>query len=152
MRHLTQHEQALVPEGFRAELDLDMVRLIPRAHNIFARGKILVRGYYIYWPETPADFTRHDILLQSVLIHELCHVWQYKTGRLTAFRYLVNPANWRYSYVFDPAKSFDDYPIEKQADLLQDWYLMNKGAKPCRYTGEPPTLAQINAVVPFKTD
>ena len=149
MRHLTSYEKAIVPQGFRSAVNLDQVKLISRAHNIFARNKILVRGYDIYWPDTPADFTRHDLLLQSVLIHELCHVWQYQTGRLTALRYLINPANWIYSYAFDPAKAFDDYPIEKQADLLQDWFLMNAGAKPCRFNGAPPKLAHINAVVPF---
>lgn len=130
-------------------MDLTQVRLRSRPHNPFARNKILVRGYDIYWPDTPADFTRYDLLMQSVLIHELCHVWQYKTGRLTALRYLINPANWIYSYTFDAAKTFEDYPIEKQADLLQDWFLMNAGAEPCRYKGIPPTLAEINETVPF---
>jgi len=152
IRTLTEHELAIIPAGLRAVMDIDKVRLILRAHNIFARHKILVRGYDIYWPEAPTDFTRLDPLLQSVLIHELCHVWQYQTGRLTALRYLMNPFNWRYNYTFDPDKSFDDYPIEKQADLLQDWFLMNKGARPCRYVGDAPTLEQMNAVIPFQVD
>jgi len=148
-RGLTLREQSFIPASLCEAVGVDKVRLISRAHNVFARNKILVRGYDIYWPDTPADFTRHDLLLQSVLIHELCHVWQYKTGRLTAFRYLINPLNWYYGYAYDTAKKFDDYPIEKQADLLQDWYLMNRGVKPCRYAGDPPTLNEINTVVPF---
>lgn len=150
MRRLRPSEIDLFPPGFQSAINMERVILIPRAHNPFALNKILVRGYRIYWPDVPHNFAGQPLIRQAVLMHELCHVWQYATGRLTALRYLMRPVNWRYRYSFHPDKSFDDYPIEKQADLLQDWYLMNRGAQPMNFSGRPPTLEQINAVVPFQ--
>jgi len=154
MRGLTPEEIALFPKDFKAHIDIARLRLIGRAHNPLARGKILVRGYDIYWKDYPSDFAQEPLSIQSLLMHELCHVWQYATKRLTAWTYLTQPKNWIYGYAFDPNKSFDDYAIETQADLLQDWYYMNHGTPPRRYSrdGIAPNLAQINVVVPFKWD
>ena len=130
------------------------LRLINRTHNPFAAGKILVRGYNIYWKNYPEDFTQQSLKVQALLMHELCHVWQYASGRLTAWRYLSRPRNWAYGYVFDPDKDFDDYPTERQADLLQDWFVMNKGGAPLRRlkNSPAPSLKQMNAAVPFIWD
>jgi len=153
-RGLTSGEMALFPNGFITHLDMDRLRLINRTHNPFTSGKIVARGYDLYWKDYPADFTRQPLSERALLMHELCHVWQYKEGRLTAWSYLTRPKNWAYGYEFDPHKNFGDYAIEKQADLLQDWYNMNHGTVPHRRRqGSPvPSLAQINAVVPFKWD
>jgi len=153
-RSLTPDEMALLPRGFTSHIDIARVRFIDRPHNLFAYGKILVRGYDLYWKNFPADFTRASLSKRAILMHELCHVWQYATGRLSALSYLTQPKNWVYGYHYEPRNSFDDYPIERQADLLQDWYAMNLGALPSRYDrqSQVPTLSQINAVVPFIWD
>ena len=152
MRGLSPDEIALMPAHFISQIDVSRVRLIGRTHNPFAIGKIVARGYDLYWKNYPQDFTQEPLLACSLLVHELCHVWQYATGRLTALSYLTQPKNWIYGYEFDPHKTFIDYDIEKQADLLQDWYHMNHGGRPSRYhqTSSPPSLTQINAVVPFE--
>jgi len=151
-RGLSPDEIALLPSGFITHIDIVRLRLIGRTHNPFAQGKIVARGYDLYWRDYPEDFTRLALSARGVLVHELCHVWQYATGRLSAWRYLTRPKNWIYGYEFDPRKAFDDYPIEKQADLLQDWYVMNHGAPPQRHhnNSAPPSLTQINTVVPFE--
>ena len=150
-RHLSATEIARLPAGFTQSFDINAVQLIDRAHNPFAKNKIVCRGPHLYWQNYPADFTRTPLLIQSLLIHELCHVWQYETGRLTAFRYLVDPRNWTYSYRVKIDADFDDYPTEKQADLLQDWFLVNSGSAPLRYDGNgpKPTKNWLNRVVPF---
>jgi len=150
-RALSAEEIALFPISFTQTIDIASVRLIRRAHNPFARRKILVRHNKVYWPNCPANFSQESVELQSLLMHELCHIWQYHTARLTALSYLLQPKNWAYKYSFDPAKSFDDYPIEKQADLMQDWYCLNLGAAPQRFAhgSHPPNLLEINAVIPF---
>jgi len=151
IRALKPDEIALFPQSFTDAIDIESVRFIFRAHNPLAAKKILVRGNQIFWPNCPLDFTQDSVDKQALLMHELCHVWQYHTRRLTAFRYLTRPKHWTYHYGFDRAKSFDDYPIEKQADLLQDWYLMNMGAPPQRFKRgtQAPSLEQINQTVPF---
>lgn len=151
-RQLTEKEIAALPNGFIATFDLKAVTFINRPHNPFAKNKILCRGYRLYWPNHPKDFTRETLIIQSLLVHELCHVWQYETGRLTAFRYLIDPRNWVYSYRVRESAKFDDYPTEKQADLLQDWFLVNHGGRPLRFdpNGPRPSKEWLNNVVPFK--
>ena len=154
MRSLTPDEIALFPPGFTSQIDMSRVRLIGRTHNPFAIGKIVARGYDLYWKDYPDDFAQQSLRMRALLMHELCHVWQYASARLTAWRYLTRPQNWVYGYDFEPHKSFDDYPTEKQADLLQDWYIMNHGMMPSRHSKDSstPRLSQINAVVPFAWD
>ena len=151
-RHLSAREINALPAAFTQSFDIRAVEFIDRAHNPFAKNKILCRGPRLYWQNHPADFTRETVLIRSLLVHELCHVWQYDTGRLSAARYLLDPRNWIYNYEVKSIASFDDYPTEKQADLLQDWYLINSGAKPLRYSskGETPTKDWLNSVVPFQ--
>jgi len=151
-RRLLPQEIALFPADFLKQINIEAVQLISQAHNIFAKKKILVRGNKIYWPNCPTDFTKETVHMQSMLMHELCHVWQYNTYRLSALRYLLIPKNWIYGYAFDIVKNFDDYAIEKQADLMQDWYLANKGYSPCRYNEDKcvkPTKGDINKITPF---
>jgi len=151
-RKLLPQEIALFPKDFLSAINIENVKLISRAHNIFAKHKILVRNNKIYWPNCPKDFTKETIHKQSVLMHELCHVWQYHTHRLSAVSYLLSPKRWIYKYVFDIAKGFDDYPTEKQANLLQDWFLANKGLAPCNYDTKKcakPAKDQLNDVTPF---
>ena len=151
-RALTPYEIARLPPGFIKHIDIDRLRLIDRKHNLFSGNKIVARGYDLYWPNYPSDFTRAGLATRSLLVQELCHVWQYATDRLTAWRYLTRPKNWAYGYEFSIHKAFDDYAIEKQADLLQDWHHMNHGAAPYRYHPQStaPSLEQINAVIPFE--
>ncbi len=150
-RQIQTHEIAALPSGFTSTFDIESVEFIDRAHNPFAKNKIVCRGPKLFWQSCPTDFTREPFLIQSLLIHELCHVWQYETGRLSALVYLLNPANWRYSYRVDQTVSFDSYPIEKQADLLQDWFLVNSGMEPLRFDprGPTPTPVWLNTIVPF---
>ena len=153
-RHLLDPEIKALPLGFTQAFDIRAVEFIDRAHNPFARNKILCRGPRLYWQNHPQDFTREPLIIQSLLVHELCHVWQYETGRLSAARYLLDPRNWFYAYTVRADAKFDDYPTEKQADLLQDWFLVNSGGKPLRHNSKDgsPTKDWLNAVVPFAWD
>jgi len=153
-RTLTEREIAALPQGFVSAFDAASVLFLDRTHNPLARNKIVCRGNKLYWPNHPQDFTRMPLIIQSLLVHELCHVWQYETGRLTALRYLTDPRNWVYSYRMRPGAKFDDYPTEKQADLLQDWFLVNRGEDPIRFDdkGPLPTKDWLNNIVPFDPD
>jgi len=151
-RHLSSHEIAALPAGFTRSFDIESVEFLNRAHNPFAKNKILCRGHKLYWQNFPQDFTLKPLIIQSLLVHELCHVWQYETGRLSAASYLIDPRNWFYNYRVKQGAAFDDYPTEKQADLLQDWFLVNSRANPLRFDrkGSQPTRDWLNNIVPFK--
>ena len=146
-RALTQGERALVPAGFARELPLGAVRIVSRAHNPFARGRVLVRGRRIFWPGAPEDVSEERAGLQTLLVHELAHVWQYETGRLTALRYLADPRNWRYGYRVGEA--FEGLGTEAQADLIADWWRVRRGLSPMRHIGDPPTREWLEAAMPF---
>ena len=150
-RHITADEISSLPIGFTEAFNIKAVKFIDATHNPFAKHKIVCRGPRIYWQNHPSDFVRETMLIRSLLVHELCHVWQYETGRLNAFRYLIDPRNWSYSYRVRTDANFDDYPTEKQADLLQDWFLVNSGGRPIRFEANTskPTHDWLNKVVPF---
>lgn len=152
-RRLLPNELNLIPSSFRSTVNIGNVTLIDKSHNIFISGRAMARPNKIYWPDCPDDFTKASIVEQATLMHELCHIWQYNTDRLSAWGYLTNKENQKYEYSFDPIKKFDDYPTEKQADLMQDWYYVNNGYAPSRFNakrGITPTKDQINKVVPFQ--
>ena len=146
-RNLTPGERALVPEAFARELPLESVRIVLRAHNPFARNKVLVRGRRIFWPGAPADVSREGAGLQTLLVHELAHVWQYETGRLTAIRYLTDPCNWQYGYRTGAA--FESLGTEAQADLVADWWRVRRGLPPLRHIGASPTRDWLESTIPF---
>ncbi|HEX6860440.1 MAG TPA: hypothetical protein VF138_09630 [Caulobacteraceae bacterium] len=56
---------------------------------------ILTRGRTIYWPGALPDFSRTPSAM-AVLQHELQHVLDFSTGRLSGLGYLLNPRNWTY--------------------------------------------------------
>ena len=145
-RGLSNGEVASLPEAFREALPIADICLVARAHNPLALRKILVRGRRIYWPDTPDDLSRNSRTL-SLLFHELAHVWQYETGRLTAVSYLTDRANWQYRY--KPGGEFDAYGTEAQADLIEDWCRLESGLPPHRFDGEPPDPDWLSGVVPF---
>jgi hypothetical protein len=64
-----------------------------------------------------AGFGRIDVLF----IHEMSHVWQYDKG------YNVKLSSmWAQTggsgYAAAPGKSWDDYNVEQQADIVAKWY------------------------------
>ena len=156
-RALNSAEIFLIPASFQAAIDVSKIRLIKHHHNVFVKNKIMTRNYDIWWPDCPEDFTKIISInlmrdSQAKLMHELCHVWQYKTGRLSIGKYITNPSRWTYRYGFSPDKSFDDYPTEKQADFFEDWWRLNMGypADNNKVGTQPPSKKAINKTIPFK--
>jgi len=74
------------------------------------------------------DFSQSSIQDKSWFVHEMTHVWQSQNGYEVFDNGLglqgimlgsdVNP----YSYDLDPNKSFRDYNMEQQADIISDYY------------------------------
>ena len=102
-RPLTESERKRLSPGLVAALDRARVTplIVPRAAWLARltrvwRGHvpILTRGGRIYWPGALADFS--DTPHMAVLQHELQHVLDFSTGRLSALGYLLNPRNWTY--------------------------------------------------------
>ena len=103
-RPLTDAERRLLSPGLVAALDVAGVAplIIPRAAWLARltwlwRGHvpILTRGRKIYWPNGAQDFSGKPSSM-AVLQHELQHVLDFSTGRLSVLGYLLNPKNWTY--------------------------------------------------------
>lgn len=90
------------------------------------------RSYFIYFgpgvyrdgADTPAT--------RVTFIHELTHVWQGHYRRF-AWEYMVasmiaqghaiiTTGNRSGAYVYEPGEPWDDYNVEQQAKLVQDWF------------------------------
>jgi hypothetical protein len=86
---------------------------------------ILARGDTIWWPGAPADLSGGPAM--ALLQHELQHVLDYRTGWLTAARYLAGPRHWRYGYELAPETAWDALGAEQRAMVAEHIWLMENG-------------------------
>jgi hypothetical protein len=64
-----------------------------------------------------SGYGRYD----AIFIHEMTHVWQYDKGYWVVLRSLwANTAGAGYNYT--PGAPWDDYNVEQQAQIVEDWY------------------------------
>lgn len=146
-RALTSGERALVREVFGTALEVDRPRVyargfVPVAHR---RGLAMAPNGNVYFhpDDHREDFSRAGLPQQAWFIHEMTHVWQHQCGVCVWLRGLLNR---RYGYLpFDPSRSFGSYGVEQQGDIVQDYFLLLRGA---RVPGAPP-LAAYRALLPF---
>lgn len=55
----------------------------------------------------------------DTLVHEMTHVWQYHNART---RYGVWASSVAGTYDFTPGKAWDDYDVEQQASIVEQWF------------------------------
>ncbi|QQO74437.1 type IV secretion protein Rhs [Morganella morganii] len=71
------------------------------------------------------DFSEAFPDFQHLFIHELTHVWQHQNGMWVRTRGLFSSfAN--YSYILDGKKKLSDYGMEKQANIVADYFILKK--------------------------
>ncbi len=138
-RNLTPAEIVLAQSVFAHHIDYSRVRII--AHRAVLPSYALSPNGHIYFNPSDycANFAQQALPIQSWFIHEMVHVWQYQSG----MRVLVNALlNRRYTYVLKTGKSFLDYGVEQQAQMVQDYFLNRAKGQCC---------ADLAAYLPFKT-
>jgi RHS repeat-associated protein len=155
-RGLTKNEVKLGHAEFGNAVDLDPVTLVhgrylptDRTHTI--RDRIFFPNRY------PRDFARLPAARNSVLIHELTHVWQYQTrfsGPTGGMRMgAARASNPSYHYLPFKGSSFSSYGVEQQAQMQEDAYLLSRGAPvtdTTRASGHAiPSLSEYEALIPF---
>ena len=95
---------------------------------------ILTRGEVIWWPAASSDLSTPGREREmAVLQHELQHVLDFATGRLTAFRYLTHPRHWTYRWVL--GAPWDAYGAEQRAAIAEHLWLMERGLAPGEQLG-----------------
>ena len=79
------------------------------------------------WSE---DFSKENLSLQGLFIHEMTHVWQAQTrGRW--YLPLMRHPFCRYSYRLVEGRPFDRYGLEQQAEIIRHRFLANQGHSDC---------------------
>ena len=73
----------------------------------------------------------------ATLQHELQHVLDYRTGWLTAAKYLSNPRHWTYRWRLDEASCWDELGAEQRASIAERLWLIEHGFAPA---GDLPAM------------
>lgn len=133
-RSLTCGEIDLARSIFGDAVDYELVRLIkgkwwplqPRDTAMAPMGHIYFHPQNGGWSD---DFSNEPLGRQGFFIHEMTHVWQAQSkGRL--YLLLMRHPFCRYSYELKPAKTFRDYGIEQQAEIVRHRFLADRGGNP----------------------
>lgn len=72
------------------------------------------------------DFSRADLGLQGLFIHEMTHVWQAQQ-RGWWYLPLCRPFSRRYDYSLKPGWDLERYGIEQQAEIVRHAFLLRNG-------------------------
>jgi hypothetical protein len=133
-RPLTPGEIALARTIFGDAIDYSRVRMVrrkwwpfqPRSVAMAPTGNIHFHPHSDLWSE---DFAREPLHRQGLFMHELTHVWQAQTrGRF--YLPLMRHPFCRYGYEVDPARPFDRYGLEQQAEIVRHLFLADHGRTP----------------------
>jgi len=149
---LTEGEVDLVRFVFGTSIDPGQVRLHRRKWFFLQpQNTVMAPSGHIHFHPRSAlyrdDFSREDLTLQGLFIHEMVHVWQAQTrGRL--YLPLMRHPFCRYRYRLEPGKPFLAYGLEQQAEIVRHAFLARSGA--C--SPELPPLDRLLEILPFQPD
>lgn len=132
-RPLTPGEIALARSIFGDAIDYRRVSLVRRKWWPFQPPGIVMApsGNIHFHPKSSLwaeDFSKENLSLQGLFIHEMTHVWQAQTrGRW--YLPLMRHPFCRYRYSFVEGRPFDRYGLEQQAEIIRHRFLANQGLK-----------------------
>ena len=149
-RPLTEGERALASGIFGKAIDYDAVTLRhrrwwpfqPRRTLMAPCGHIHVPFDSPLWSE---DYSRENVSLQALLLHEMTHVWQ-SQRRGKYYLVLMRHPFCRYAYAVKAGLTFERYGLEQQGEIVRHVFLLRKGVV---VPGAPP-LATLESILPFK--
>ena len=99
----------------------------------------------IYFPPAHyvADFSASSLSKRAWFVHEGAHLYQYYALKWNVkVRGMVDR---NYDYTLDPKKKFQEYGLEEQGDIAQDYYTLSEGGKIDR----PYKLSDYATLLPF---
>lgn len=139
-RALTEEEIEAVKQAYGGKVDCSKIRVVDGSKQGLL-GKILTWsgtavtwGNTIYFPKDSDGKSQYSFAGKSYwLVHESTHVYQYQTG---GWKYAVKSA-WGqirhgdsfYEYQLEAGKSFKDYNVEQQAELVEHYYQIQNGQR-----------------------
>ena len=72
------------------------------------------------------DFSQSSQSIQALFIHEMVHVWQHQQG---VFLPIARHPFCRYDYILEAGKTFAQFGIEQQAEIVSHYFLVKQGAQ-----------------------
>ena len=146
---LTAGERKLAAGIFGFAIDLTKVRIKRRKWFPFQPRRVTMApcGHIHFHPHSAAysdDFSRADIGLQGLFVHEMVHVWQAQTKGKFYLPLLRHPF-CRYTYRLVPGRPFARYGIEQQAEIVRDVFLGRR----CLARADAPPLSALEGLLPF---
>ena len=174
-RALSAAEIRLVRSVFGDSIDVSKVRL-EYSPLLLVNGGIVIRGaektatIYTSFDPTRGDFASNntEISLRGFFIHEMTHVWQIQTGKMSyvegAFIQAREALGGRSGYLYsreDFQSGFENLNIEQQAQVIRHYYyqqqgmsreqiaqLESRGGRNYR-ADDIPTIGELGGFVPF---
>jgi len=169
-RYLTDGEKAAAREAGLFIKNVDLVKVFNRkkvtfeeytrnavAQSADGNGNVYWVGARYGWSE---DFSRGDVVPLGVLVHELMHVYQYRTWRWSPIKMIGKAALAYGDYYYCPlvpGRTISGYNMEEQAEMVQDLFLLSRNSSPLRapnwYCGTKNDLTPIvkpGGLVPFR--
>ncbi len=105
---------------------------------------VLTRFDKIHWPKAPADLSAAaSPATMGVLQHELQHVLDYRTRRMTTMRYALSPSEWKYDFELEDIGDFERLGAEQRASVVEALWLSENGYRP------RSQIAALRASIPW---
>lgn len=143
-RRLTQGEIEMAQLVFGDSIDYSLVRIHNHGYWMLVgmqpEDTVVAPNGEIYFPKDlyRDDFSRENLDLQKLFIHEMTHAWQYQLGYNIKLTRGPRP-NMSYRYQLDEVRLLRDYNMEAQGDILADYFLAtfrDSHSKKNRATGQ----------------
>lgn len=128
-RYLVDGEKKLAETVFGSYLHLHTIEIV--AHRwILNQYAMSPNGNIYFNPKQYCDdFSKQSLAMQAWFIHELVHVWQLQQGMAVIRKAIFDR---RYHYVLTTGKSFFQYGIEQQAQMVQDYFIKFQRGEDCQ--------------------
>jgi hypothetical protein len=151
-RPLTPNEIAMATLLFGGSIDYKRVRIHARRYMPFQSKNCCMTpngSMYFHRSCFLPDYTRGDPLVVHWFLHEMVHVWQFHLGYAVRLRGAVR-IGLRYEYDLERGKTFADFNMEAQGDLLADYFALKFMHKPRvmrqrRYVGQLTMYEEVLA-------
>jgi hypothetical protein len=151
-RPLTPSEIAMAALVFGTSIDYQRVRIHARRYMPFQPKNCCMTpngSMYFHRSCFLPDYTRGDPPVVHWFLHEMAHVWQHQLGYAVRLRGAVR-IGLSYGYDLAPGKTFADFNMEAQGDLLADYFVLKylrspKSMRQRRYACSLPLYEEVLA-------
>lgn len=124
-RPLTADEITMAQIIFGDSIDYSQVKIHNEDYLWFGlqgRANMTPNGeMYLTKESFREDFSKEDIVSKWVFMHEMTHIWQYQRGYPVKLRGAIR-AGLSYKYTLDPTKTFSDFNMEAQGNIIADYF------------------------------